>query len=174
MTSRALGRKRILLVLAVIAVASSIGLYYLVDNEARGYPESLPDGAVPRAVYVGEAALDMVKSIHWNPENIAVEEAVVVEYTDGVRLWIARGPGMEETLQRMIEKIMAYQGTLPFKPIHDVEINGVRVYMFYDLNVPGKIHALWVRGDSLIWVEIPPQAASRTPELLELLVSQTG
>ncbi len=119
------------------------------------YPEKLPDGAEIANVYSGEEAISMVKSIHWNPGAINVSDALVIMYSDGVRVWVSITPRAGELLDRMMDKIMEYQGRVPFVPAHDLEVSGVRVYLMYDSNSPGKVHALWARGDLLVWVEVP-------------------
>lgn len=146
--------------LAYNATPSSIGV---------NYPKQLPDGSEAAEVYTGEKAVSMVKGIHWNPAAINVSDALVIVYSNGVRVWVSITPEAGVLLDKMLSKIMEYQGRVPFVPAHDLGTSGVRVYLMYDTNSPGKVHALWARGDLLVWTEVPGEVRDPTV-IIEALV----
>ncbi len=145
----------ILFVLLSVSTGGSMSVVWGLKSHGVEYPESLPDGYEVIEVYSGREAVEMVKGLHWNPAAVNVSDALVVIYSDGVRVWVSVTPQADELLDRMMSKIMEYQGRVPFVPAHDVEVGGVRVYLMYDASSPGKVHTLWARGDLLVWVEVP-------------------
>lgn len=156
-----IGQSRMTLIV-VMVVALGFTFYFAYMHAVPGgrgivYPERLPPDASIVRVVEGEEAVKASMGIHWNPGGTGIVEAVIVEYSDGTRLWASRTAGdADEYLAAMIQKIQRYEGALPFKVLHKIDVRGVEVWVLMDKNVAGKTHLAWSRSGLVVWVEVPP------------------
>lgn len=153
--------RRVLFTGVMVAVLALTGYFAYMHSVSRSsgivYPEELPPDATVTRVLEGEQAIEASRSIHWNPEGVGISEAVIVEYSDGTRLWISKTVGSaDQYLLAMIRKIQEYEESLPFKVIHRVSVKGTDVWVVMDKNVPGKVHLVWSRNGLVVWAEVPP------------------
>ena len=161
---RARTSRKVLLALPV-AVALLLAAYFLLPRGHRGM--CVPLDGVAR-MYVGEKAIQMVKSIHWHPKAIKdIVNATVVFYKDGSVLWETQSRNWreaQELLAEMIRAIKLNQGELPYLIPVRHEINGTVVYFIAD--VRGPVHALFRKGNLLIWLEMGLNGTKYLKELL--------
>jgi hypothetical protein len=126
------------------------------------FPRTLPGGYQVVNVKTGEEAIRDMAYIHWSPErvSIAISDAAIVMYSDGTRLWLSyAGDYACELVNRMAEKMAAYESKLPFtRPIlHN--LGSYDVYLSRGLH-DGKLHAFWCQKGIVVWVEISRKALS--------------
>ncbi len=170
----ALDRRVVLAAVMVAALALTAYFAYIHSvpgGEGIVYPEELPPDATVVRVVEGEQAVEASRSIHWNPEGTGISEAVIVEYSDGTRLWVSRTVGdADQYLSAMIRKIQEYEGNLPFKVMHKISVKGTEVWVVMDKKVPGKIHLVWSKSGLVVWAEVPP-GKSDFQHYMEVLVT---
>jgi len=168
------GRTPILI--GMLLVAIFIGVFYYSNTNNKidvglDYPYKLPDGSVVSNVIYGDKAVSMVKNLHWSPEKLVITNAVVLEYTDGSRIWITVSNMSNQLLKNMVSKIMEYEGSLPFKIIHNITVSGINAILMSDLNDAGKIHVVWVKNDLLVWAEIRMSNLDLLSKTISLLIN---
>ncbi len=124
---------------------------FLSASEGLCFPK---DGLV--RIYVGSKAIEMIKSIHWHPNAIhGIKNATVAFYSDGSVLWEALftdSSTAAKLMKMMIDAIKGNQGKLPYLVPVAHNINGTTVYFFAD--VRGPVHALFEKGNLLIWLQM--------------------
>jgi len=101
---------------------------------------------------VGSKAIEMIKSIHWHPEDLkGMVNGVVALYDDGSVLWLAlfKDPKTANSLeQKMVNAINRAQGRIPY--LRPIPHEG-----FYIIpDVRGSYHVLWREGRCLIWLQL--------------------
>ncbi|MCE4598968.1 MAG: hypothetical protein F7C81_02065 [Desulfurococcales archaeon] len=152
--------KRVSILIFIILLIILVGYFTLttfhlkLENSKLTYPKELPGNIGVINIYIGDDALSRIKSIHWDPSKILIEDAVIVEYSDGSRLWLAKTSKAQELLNMMINKIKENQGMLPYQLIHKIDVSGVEVYIISDTRFP-RIHAVWVENNIIAWLEVP-------------------
>ena len=164
-------RIHILLVIVLVFLITGI-FHYSNNNIGVGveYPEKLPDGSIVSNVVSGDQAIKMVKGLHWNPEKLVVTNAVVLEYTDGSRIWVTVSDKSNKLMENMVSKIKEYESSLPFKIVHNISISGVSALLMSDLNDPSKIHVVWVKNNLLVWAEVRMSDPNLLSETITLLI----
>ncbi len=125
------------------------------QSEKVSFPMEI--GEVKALKYAtGEEAIKMVMSIHWNPKALkGIEDAAVVLYSDGSRLWVTVFKSEDQALKllnEMVSKISQYEAELPYGTPIPHAFEGVKVYFIPDKR--GGMHALWASGKYLIWLEL--------------------
>lgn len=163
----------------ILAAALALALMALTLAAARwgggpglSYPETLPGGYRVARVVSGPEALEMAKSIHWNPSAIEITKAVIVVYTDGTRLWITETKGDAcRYAEQMAEKIAIYSEQLPYTPPIPHEIEGVKVYLTLDKR-NGRLHAFWCRDSIIAWAELGESGIQGLKRLIETVGKQ--
>jgi hypothetical protein len=150
----------VLLAAAIAATLLTLNLLHAGEtsvgpSEASiNYPVALPQGYSIVSVVSGRDAVRLVSSIHWNPSRIPVVDAVVVEYGDGTRLWVARVSGSGcSVVERMASKMIMYAHQLPYTIPVPHTIDDKMVYLSLDRR-SGGLHAFWCSGDLVVWVEL--------------------
>ena len=155
------------IIIPIVLVATILTLN-AKEEEGPLFPMEV-EGVKAIKYATGEQAIRMVMSIHWNPQAIkGVEDASVVLYSDGSRLWVTVFGSEEqakELLSEMVNKISRFEAQLPYgKPIpHTFE--GVTVYLIPDKR--GGMHALWASGRYLVWLELGQKGIDLLKELIE-------
>ena len=159
--------KAVLIAISIIAVVVALSLilwHQLLGNKLQ-YPESLPDGSQVARIISGEDAVRTMRMIHWRPGAVDVEEALIVVYTSGARLWISKASNACMEVEFMAKKMAIYESMLPYTTPSRHNLGGTVVYVCFDKR-NGWINAFWCKGDLVVWAELPPSEA----KYLELLV----
>lgn len=125
----------------------------------------LPDGSQVVRVVSGEDAVKTIRAIHWRPSAIDIEGALILVYSSGARLWIAKTNDACMEVEFMVKKISLYGDMLPYTAPSQHNFNGIIVYICMDKR-NGWINAFWCKRDLVVWAELPPSEA----RYLKLLV----
>ncbi|NPA85082.1 MAG: hypothetical protein GXO07_03640 [Crenarchaeota archaeon] len=163
-------RKELLLAPLVGALAAAS--FFLLTNNPAVATRAQGALCVPREgiakIFVGEKAIEMVRSIHWNPEALkGIVNATVVFYSDGSVLWETKlkdEKTAETLLSRMLNAIKKNQGKIPYLSPVEHKINGTTIYFIAD--VRGPAHALFRKGDVLVWLQFGRNGMQYLKELL--------
>ncbi len=159
--------------LLLVVIPTALVLAYALTAQTHAgnavlFPKEI-EGVKAIKYAVGEEAIKMVMSIHWNPQAIkGIKNAAVVLYSDGSRLWVTvfkDGKEAAKMLNEMVTKIERFEAQLPYgKPIpHTFE--GARIYFIPDKR--GGMHALWASGKYLIWLEMGQNGIELLKGLIE-------
>lgn len=164
-----------LVVTLTIAILVASILIYLVYYRGRVttssdlenfLPQTLADRYRIIELVVGEDAIKMTKSIHWNPSRIAPIDAIIAVYDDGTRVWISKIDNACRVVETMASKMQEYEDRLPYTVPVQHSINERDIYLSLDKR-SGQLHAFWCINEKvLIWVEV---GSSGVDGLLEFL-----
>lgn len=158
------GRRAYALVVstAAILLVLLLLLRLSLDSRSRGfvYPNPLPGGFRVASVKTGAEAVGEIIGLHENPGGFAgsIEDAAVVEYTGGVKLWLTyAGDSACILVDAMASKIAAYQERLSLTEPIAHNISGCKVYFSWS---PGSniMHVFWCREGVAVWASISMDA----------------
>ncbi len=163
-----------LMVVTAIAVLAAVVAGFIVwvhvapePVSAIDYPRELPGGYPVIRVITGKKAASLVASIHWSPSRIPVVDAIIVEYSDGTRLWaVTVNDDACQVASRMAEKMRIYESQLPYTAPVLHSIGDTQVYLSMDKRT-GGLHAFWCRGNIVAWVEVGSSGLNGLTTLIE-------
>jgi len=169
--------KRLLATLLALSVVLLLATFMKVSGkrgDAIEYPLSLPGNYTVARLLSGKEAMHVSSAIHWNPGKVAenIKDAIIVDYTDGTRLWATRVRGDACGLvERMAEKIAMHEDRLPYSRPFMHTIGNVTVYFTVKTLAPGvsQLHAFWCKDNLVVWVEFGSSAYGSPERLMRIL-----
>ena len=165
-------RRRLLLAVLALALLAGAATAYTSYKRSPGihYPHELPGGYTVAQIVSGQDAVELVKSIHWNPAAINASKALIIVYSDGTRVWITEVKGDAcSYVALMAGKMRAYSNQLPYTPPAPHTIGQTTVYLSMDKR-DGRLHAFWCKNRLVIWAEL----GASGPQALPKLVNEIG
>lgn len=160
-------------VFALLAALSAMSGGQSIDG--FHFPASLPDGATVVNAQGGPEAVAAVKHIHWEPEAVVIEKALLVSYSDGTLLWLSAADNACQLTSLMAAKINASSKKLPYTPPVAVRVDHTTVYITLDKR-NGQVHAFWCRGKLVAWAQlgVNPEHHDLLAETIKKLVRETS
>ncbi|ABM80067.1 hypothetical protein [Hyperthermus butylicus] len=165
---------RLLFPLLAIVLAITVLAAYTHHDEGGGidYPETLPGGYHVARLATGSEAVEMIRGLHWSPEKIDVDDALVAIYTDGTILWASYVDSNACPIAAsMAEKMREYETELPYTAPIPHSFGDTLVYLTMNKH-DGSLHAFWCRDGLVVWVRLGAAGARDPVGLLELFIEE--